>query len=308
MSKKIAFIFPGTCVKIPMGESLIKPHPEIAALFETAEAILGRPLKRIMTEGPLEELRRPVNALPATFLASISVFNLLIKKGIRPAVLVGRSLGDITAAAASGAVTFETGMRMVKARGELFAGVSERMSGSMAVIIGMAVAEVRALCKLAERATGGICEIASINTADNCVISGHSSSLSKAVESARQKNALIIPLPLSGPYHSSLMKDTENEFLQILSGFDFQDPVFPIVSEPAGGIIRSGREVFELLSGAAGRCVDWVKRIYLLKDMHIGQFLELGPNQGMAAIAAKLLEGSSGRNIETYADIQSLLQ
>lgn len=304
---KTAFVFPGTCVKVPMGESLIESCAEVAGLFKTAEEILGRPLGRIMREGPLEELQRPLNALPATFLSSISVFNVLISKGVRPSVLLGRSLGDLTSVVASGAVTFETGLRLVKLRGELFEKACAGAPGNMAVILGLMPAETAALCKLSEQQTGGICEVASINTESNCVISGHVRTVQKVIEMAQIKNASVIPLPLTRPYHSSLMKEAESEFLTALAGLHFHEPLHPVVSEPAGRVVSKGSEILELMTLTPGRCVNWVKRVGLVKNMGIGRFLELGPNQGMAAIASRLLEGTTGRNIETCEDIKSLL-
>lgn len=306
MPKKTAFIFPGTCVKLGMGESLFGEHSEAASLLEKAEAVTGRPLGRLMRTGPLEELQRPLNSLPATFVLSLSVFDVLLAAGLRPAVVLGRSLGDLTAAVAAGALTVEAGLELVKLRGELFDAACARLDGRMAVVLNLAPEETLALCREAQRATGGVCELASINTASNCVITGQAASVDKALDLAREKRAIVIPLPLPWPSHSSLMMAAEEECLKAMAGLAFADTRFPFLSEPAGGPTAAGREVFRHLAETGGKCVNWARRVGLLKNAGVERFLELGSNQGMAVIAAKLLGGGSGRNIETSADIRSL--
>ena len=303
---RIAFLFPGSYVKVPMGAALAGSHPATARRFEEARALLGYPIYDLMSTGPLDALRRPTHALPAAFLASITVFYALIENGVKPDVLAGRSVGDITAAAASGAISFATGLRLVKAKGKLFESAYSQGLGSMAVIMGLARDEVQALCGLAAQRPEDVCEISSINTPNNFYVSGTRDSVDKMMALARERNASTQPIPLAMAYHSSLMKDIGREFSRTLADAAFQDPVWPLVLDHAGGITRSGREVRDLLASSTSRCVDWERRIRSLEALGISKFLELGPDQGMARFASQLQAGSSGRNIETYADVLSL--
>ena len=307
MRGQIAFIFPGTSVQARLEASCLATHAGTARLVKTAEAVLGYPLGQYMTQGAMAELRRPRHALPATFLSSLAVFYALIEEGVRPAVLLGYSLGGVTAAVASGSVAFETGLRMAQTNGELFERACAATPSGMSVIMGLTFTEVQRLCERAQRMTGGVCEVACMNTAGNFVISGTAAAIDNAAQLARRQGASTMPLPLAVACHSSLMKDSEKEFVRTLRESDFQDAVFPIVSEYADAVITSGKAVFQLIATETSRRVNWVKRIGLLNGANISRFIELGPNLGLAAMSAQLLAGTAAQNIESCADIRSLL-
>lgn len=303
-----AFLFPGCWVRLGMGRSLAENFNTAAELFKKADTLMGYSLSRLMWEGPAEKLRDSANTQPASFLASMAGFLVLQKLKLRPAAFAGRSLGDITAAVAAGAISFDAGMLLVKANGELFDKTCRENPGQMAVILEISAGKVKKICRTAEKKSHQPCVIASLNTPSNTVISGGNKSVEEAVNLAQKEGARILRLPMPGPFHSPLMSCAVSRFRRLLGEIGIAATETAIVGDfSCGKQIRSPGDLRRLLISQITDCVNWRERVRVLSGMGISNFVEIGVSQGMAKIAAELTPGSSAHTVECAQDIEQLL-
>ncbi|OGR41453.1 MAG: hypothetical protein A2X35_10620 [Elusimicrobia bacterium GWA2_61_42] len=299
---KKAFLFPGHSVRLGMGHREPPLAPAAARLYAAAEKILGYDISALMKAGPLEELRRTRNSQPAVFLASLAAFYDLAALGVAPEILAGRSLGDLTAVVASGALSFEEGLALIKRRGEIFERACARHPGRMAVLLGLPEESARGICAQAA-ASGGVCEIAGVNTDSNFVISGTAAAVGAAERAARGSGAHVMDIAMPGPFHSSLMREAGLEFGELLDKTGFSEPRLPIVNERSpSGFVGGCAELREFLTAQIHTGVNWKQRTAIMQAAGVGVICELGPSQGMARIASGLIPGSSFYEVETHAE------
>lgn len=300
---KKAFLFPGHSVKIGMGHREPDPSPAASRLYALARTVLGYDISVLMRSGPLEKLRRTLHSQPAVFLASLAPFYDLAELGIFPDVLAGRSLGDFTAVVASGALPFEEGLAVISRRAEIFERSCGRNPGRMAVLLGLSESDTRRLCAEAAGRTRGVCELAGINTDLNFVISGTFDAVNAAEAEAKRRGAHVMDIAMPGAFHSSLMREAELEFAEVLDKVEFSAPRVPIVNERSeSGFVRGREGLKEFLTGQISTGVNWKRRAGILRSSGAAAICELGPSQGMARIASGMIPGSSSYEIETHAE------
>jgi len=299
---KTAFLFPGHTVKLGMGGLAPGLSPAAEKLYALGEKIFGRDLRALMTAGPLEELRRTVNAQPAVFLAALVPFFDLAELGARPQLAAGRSLGDFTAVTAAGALPLETALAVVRRRSEIFERACAAAPGRMSVLLGLAEAEVRRLCDGAAAEAGGTCVVAGVNTDSNFVISGTHAAVAAAERGARALGAHIMDIAMPGAFHSPLMKQAEEEFGDYLEGVSFGEPAFPVVDDRSpSGFVSGGAGIRAFLTAQISTAVDWRRRAAILRSAGTSVICELGPSQGMARITASSIPGCAWREIADRA-------
>lgn len=269
--------------EVGMGRELAGAFPEARAVFRRAEEVLGFPLSELCAEGPEEELTRTENAQPAILVHSYAVWTVL-PAGVRESTVAaaGHSLGEFTAYLVAGALEFEDALRLVRRRGELMARSRE---GTMAAVLGLDDETVEALCEEQE----GVVVAANFNAPGQVVLSGTVEAVGRAGERASEAGAKrVIPLDVSGAFHSPLMEVAREGLAEALEAVDLRDPVFPVVANATGEAVTDGERARELLVRQLTSPVRWASCVERLAGFGAGRWLELGPGRVLRGLARRI--------------------
>jgi [acyl-carrier-protein] S-malonyltransferase len=282
---KIGIIFPGQgSQKVGMGQDILSENASTKALFEEASKILGTDIKKLCLEGPQEELTLTKNAQPAIFLVSFALFKCLEAKGIRPSIIAGHSLGELTAYTAGGILSFKDTVKVIKKRGDEMNRAAAQTQSGMAAIMGKAPAEIETL--LAPYQNDPVV-IANYNCPGQIVISGEKTALEKACADLKNDGAKVIPLPVSGAFHSPLMKPASVALETYLNEFEFSDAKTPIILNRTANKETSKSNLKENISKQVISSVQWIKSIEeMSKEVDI--ILECGPGRVLSGLVKKI--------------------
>ena len=211
-----------------MGKELAEAHSVARQTFEEADEALGYKLSKLCFEGPEDQLRLTEITQPAILTVSIAAARVLAEKGLKPDLVAGHSLGEYSAHVAAGTVSFTDAIRTVRNRGKYMQEAVPVGVGTMSAILGMELEKVGAIC--AEAAQGQVCDLANINSPEQIVISGHTAAVERATNLASQRGAKKAKiLPVSAPFHCSLMKPAQDRLAADLAALAFSDPSIPVV-------------------------------------------------------------------------------
>ena len=279
-----------------MGAELAENYSIADAVFEEADANLGRGLKKLCFEGPEADLKQTENTQLAILTCSVAALRVLKEHSIVPNALAGHSLGEYSALVAAGVLDFSDALRLVHARASFMAEAGETQQGTMAAILGMETEQLQKLCDT----TDGIVNIANYNCPGQLVISGevdavnHVVSLAKAEIGARRCRLL----PVSGAFHSPLMAPAQEKFKSVLDAVQLHSPQVDIVMNVTGAFCVDTDNIRELLFQQITQPVQWEKTLQTIKNTGITDFVEVGPGKVLSGLVKRTLPGSSAMNIE----------
>jgi [acyl-carrier-protein] S-malonyltransferase len=275
-----------------MGLKLYERYPAARRIFERAEEVLEMPVRRLCFEGPEEELNRTENLQPCVMAVCWAAYEIWRESyGMADVrVMAGHSLGEFTALAAAGAISWETALQLVKERGRIMAEASRTRPGGMLAVVGLDESQLEAI--RAEASGLGQLYVANRNADVQFVLSGEMPAIQRAEQlalAAGARRALILTIPL--PAHSPLMEAAGSAFRAVLDRLPIEMPRFPILANATGQAIASLNELRQELANHLLRPVDWARTMVSLRAMQVRTVVELGPGRVLASLAAKHLPG-----------------
>jgi len=303
----IAFLFPGQGSQaVGMGRGFHDASPSAKAIFAEANDALGFDLTRVMFEGPEADLALTANTQPAVLTASVAAATVCAERGLVPALAAGHSLGEWSALVVAGAIAFRDAVRIVRKRGEFMQEAVPVGTGAMAAIMGLDLAAVEALC--GEAAEGQVVDVANINSAGQTVIAGHRSAVERAVALAAARGGRkSVLLPVSAPFHSSLMAPAAARLAGELEPVAVKDPGVPVVRNVDAGVTRSAADVKPYLLQQVASPVRWTACVEKLAAEGATAFVEVGPGRVLSALVRRIVDGVRGHSVEDPESLEKTL-
>ena len=304
----VAFLFPGQGSQaIGMGKDLAERYPVAKQTFSEADEALGTQLSQLCFEGPEDQLRLTENTQPAILTVSVAAWRVLNEKGIKPSFVAGHSLGEYSAHVAAGTLTFADAVRAVRNRGRYMQEAVPVGTGAMAAIVGMNLEAVSALC--ADAGQGEVCEPANINSPDQIVISGHAGAIERAIKLAEERGAKRAKaLPVSAPFHCSLMKPAQDRLAKDLEGLNFSAPQVPVVANVYAKPVEDAIGAREALIRQVTGSVKWSESIQWLAGRGVQTFVEVGPGKVLCGLMRQIDRTKKAVNVEDEASLQKTLE
>lgn len=286
---KIAFVFPGQgSQSVGMGHDLYTNHPAAQAYFDRADEALGFALSDLIFQGPEDQLKITYHTQPALLTTSIACLEAFKAAGITPDYVAGHSLGEYSALVAAGVLAFEDAVRTVRARGEFMEQAVPGGLGAMAAVLGAEREALAELCK-AITSCGSVVELANVNCPGQIVVSGSKEGVQAVVERCKEAGAKrAIPLEVSGPFHSSLMKPASERLAEALTSIEMSEAAVPVVANVTARPATSPADIRGLLVEQVYSPVLWEDTIAYLISEGVDMFIELGSGTVLAGLIKKV--------------------
>jgi [acyl-carrier-protein] S-malonyltransferase len=286
---KIAFVFPGQGAQaVGMGKDAYESNAAARAVFDRADEVLGFSIAKLAFEGPDEQLRQTANTQPALLAVSIALLETYKYQKVTPDFVAGHSLGEYSALVAAGVLAFDDAIRLVRARGIFMEQAVPSGQGAMAAVLGAEREPLQALCANIS-AANGLVELANVNCPGQIVVSGSALGVAAIVERGKEAGAKrVIPLDVSGPFHSSLMQPAANSLAVELAKVEFHNAEVPVIANVHALPVTSGEELRELLIKQVVSPVLWEDTIRFLIGEGVDTFVEIGSGAVLAGLIKKI--------------------
>ena len=308
-AKTTVFVFPGQGSQaVGMGCELASAYDVARKTFEEADSILHSPFSKLMWEGPESELNDTINTQPALFVHSMASFQVFshLYPDLKPAALAGHSLGELSALAAAEALSFESGLRLVRKRGELMKKAGEMNPGGMAAILNLDIPSLEKVCAEASRA-GEPVQVANDNCPGQVVISGAKAAVERAMEGAKAAGAKrAIPLAVSIAAHSKLMDSIQGEWNEAVNNAGITDAKIQIIGNVVAKSIQSAADLRLDIQSQLQSRVRWTETIQLLTGQGITSFVEAGTGNVLLGLIRRINPSTMGYPLSNPSDFVML--
>ena len=308
-----AFIFPGQgSQQVGMGRDLAEAFPVARHLFEEVDDALGQHLGRLMFQGPDEELVLTENAQPALMAVSMAVVLVLREEGGLDlgkscSFVAGHSLGEYSALAAAGALELADAARLLKVRGQAMQDAVPVGKGAMAALIGLNFDDVESIAS--DAADGEVCMPANDNAPGQIVISGNKAAVDRALELAAERGCRRnVVLPVSAPFHCSLMKPAAGVMETALADVPLSPPVVPLVANVTAESVNDPSLIRRLLVEQVTGMVRWRESVLYMKEQKVTELVELGAGKVLSGLARRIDRDLSARSVQSPDDIEAVLK
>ncbi len=291
-----------------MGRDLADAFPAAREVFQEADDILGFPLSRLCWEGSAEELTHTANAQPAILVHSIAVWRVISPAVSGVQFAAGHSLGEFSAYVAAGAMGFADALPVVRKRGELMGSAGRARPGTMAAVIGLDDERVAEACRSASAGGDGVAVPANFNAPGQVVISGDVAAVAAAGTRAKEAGARrVLPLNVSGAFHSPLMAEAETGLRGALAGTTMNDARFPVVSNVTAQPVLNAATAQDLLVRQLTAPVRWAQSVRTMREAGVDRFIELGPGSVLTGLLRRIDSDAAGTALGGPAEIENFL-
>lgn len=304
---KFSLVFPGQGSQSLGMMAAYGDSPVVRATFDEASSALGRDLWQLVTQGPAEALNQTVNTQPLMLTAGVAVFRLWRDRGGRtPYMVAGHSLGEYSALVAAGVLRFADAVPLVELRARAMQEAVPSGEGAMAAILGLDAAAVKAACEAA--AQGQVVEAVNFNSTEQIVIAGHAAAVQRAAEAAKASGAKrALMLPVSAPFHCSLMKPAAERLGQRLAELSLSAPLIPVMNNADVACLNDPQLIKEALVRQAASPVRWVETMQAMAAQGVSHVYECGPGKVLAGLVRRCAEGLIGGAMADLAGIDVAL-
>jgi [acyl-carrier-protein] S-malonyltransferase len=291
-----------------MGRDLAERFPAARDTFAAVDDALGVPLSRLMWEGPEDELVLTHNTQPAILAHSVAVWAVVKDRVGTVGAAAGHSLGEYSAHVAAGTLSATAAARLVRCRGELMFAAGQARPGAMAAVLGLPTEQVDQACSEAS-GPDGVAVAANLNAPDQTVVSGDPAAVSRAGEGCKARGAKrVLPLKVSGAFHSPLMAPAVDGLYDALTGVAFADPRFPVIANASGEAVRTGADAKRLLVDQLTAPVRWVACMRAAAALVPGaRFVEIGPGSVLSGLLKRIVPGAAAVTLGTADEVESFL-